>query len=139
MATRGWSDVTADQIQQRAGSGVPPKAKAQKAPRPVSHLEEAVALYIQMSGLPTPKRQWQFALPRKWSVDFGWPERGVILEVEGGTFTNGRHSRGKGMRNDADKYNTATLLGHRVFRVTTDMIQDGTAYELIHRIFRAAA
>lgn len=138
MATRGWNDVTADQIQQRSGGGKT-KARSPKVPRPVSHLEEALARYIQMAGLPPPKRQWQFALPRKWSVDFGWPERGVILEVEGGTFKNGRHSRGKGMRNDAEKYNTATLLGHRVFRVTVDMIEDGTAYELIHRIFRAAA
>ena len=38
--------------------------------------------------------------------------------MEGGIFTGGRHTRAKGFLGDIEKYNQATLLGWRLFRVT---------------------
>jgi len=48
----------------------------------------------------------------------------IALEIEGGTYTNGRHVRGSGYRHDCEKYNLAASLGWRVFRATSDMLRD---------------
>lgn len=42
----------------------------------------------------------------------------IAIEVEGGAFTRGRHTRGAGFIGDMEKYNAATSMGWRVFRVT---------------------
>ena len=67
--------------------------------------------------------------------DFAWPKDRVALEAEGGTWKNGRHNRGEGFANDCEKYNTAILKGWRVYRFTTDMINDGQAFKMLERIF----
>ena len=48
------------------------------------------------------------------------PEHKIALEVEGGVWTGGRHTSPKGFLGDIEKYNTATLMGWRVFRTTPD-------------------
>lgn len=42
--------------------------------------------------------------------------------MEGGTWSQGRHTRGQGYKQDCIKYNIAALLGYRVFRFTADML-----------------
>lgn len=73
---------------------------------------------------------------RKWRFDFAWPERMVAVEVEGGTWTGGRHVKGTGFEADCLKYNRAALLGWKVFRVTTTMVEDGRAIDLIQTALR---
>ncbi|HEY3620730.1 MAG TPA: hypothetical protein VGK96_28335 [Candidatus Sulfotelmatobacter sp.] len=51
----------------------------------------------------------------------------ILVEIEGGTWSQGRHSRGYGMAKDAEKYNRATILGYRILRYTTDMVMSGHA------------
>lgn len=84
-------------------------------------LGEKVALVIKAQQLPEPEREYRFHPTRKWRFDFAWVlgDFKVALEIEGGIFVRGRHSRGAGYANDADKYNEATKLGWRVFRLTT--------------------
>ena len=48
-------------------------------------------------------------------------------------WTNGRHTRGAGFLKDMEKYNEAALRGWHLLRVTPDMVQDGTAIELVKR------
>ena len=50
----------------------------------------------------------------------------VALEVEGGIWKGkfGGHTSGKGFVSDCDKYNTATSLGWRVFRITNIHIRE---------------
>jgi len=43
----------------------------------------------------------------------------IAVEIEGGVWTGGRHTRGAGFRQDMEKYNEATAMGWRVFRVDT--------------------
>lgn len=50
------------------------------------------------------------------------PEYKIALEVEGGVWTQGRHTRPQGFLGDVDKYNTATLMGWRLFRTTPEML-----------------
>lgn len=68
---------------------------------------------------PMPVRQYKFALEelgRKWSMDFAWPDRKLAVELDGGGWTGGRHSRGDGMREDRERDREATKLGWRILR-----------------------
>lgn len=95
--------------------------------------ERAVATLIRWAALPEPVREYQFAPPRRWRLDFAWPDRMLALEIEGGTWSGGRHVRGAGYAADLEKYNAAVLAGWRVLRVTTAMAQDGSVVELLRR------
>ena len=74
---------------------------------------------VKQHRLPEPVTEFAFAAPdRKWRFDYAWPKNGhVALEVEGGVFIAGRHSRGAGMMKDMEKYNRAAVLGWSVLRV----------------------
>lgn len=52
------------------------------------------------------------------NFDFAFPEQQIALEVEGGVWTNGGHSRGKGYTEDCMRMNRAVLLGWKVLRIT---------------------
>lgn len=96
-----------------------------------SHLETTLLYLIRANGLPDPEREYKFAPGRKYPADFAYPDKKLLIEVEGGTYSGGRHVRGKGYEQDCRKYNLAALLGYRVFRFTSSMIEDGTAIETI--------
>ena len=64
---------------------------------------------------------------RRWRVDFYWPSHRLCVEVEGGVWTRGRHTRGAGFLADAAKYNTLALMGFTVLRVTGEHIRSGQA------------
>ena len=78
--------------------------------------QQVVEVYYLECGLPVPEFEWRFHPVRRWRFDLAWPSYKLALEVEGGVWTGGRHSRGKGMVADMAKYNTATLMGWRVLR-----------------------
>ena len=88
-----------------------------------SKLEEAFAETLLQHKLPTSITQYRFASPRRWSFDFAWPDMRIVVEIEGGTWVNGRHSTGIGFGKDCEKYNAATLMGWRVFRFTTNHLK----------------
>lgn len=103
----------------------------------MSQLEDTLLLHIVAAKLPRPEREFAFAKPRRWRFDLCWPDRMLAAEVEGGSWIQGRHSRGAGMRNDCGKYNEAVLRGWRLLRVTADMVRDGSALEVIERALSA--
>jgi hypothetical protein len=72
-----------------------------------------------------------FWAKRAWRFDFAWPSHHLAVEVEGGAWSGGRHTRGAGFEADCEKYAVAALLGWRVLRVTGSMIKDGRALEII--------
>ena len=76
-------------------------------------------------GIPRPSSEVRFAPPRRWRLDFAWPKQKVALEVEGGIWIQGRHSRGKGMLGDMEKYNRASALGWRICRCTPTTLITG--------------
>lgn len=61
---------------------------------------------------------------RKWKVDFAILKNKIIIECEGGTWSGGRHVRGKGFENDCKKYNCCESDNWHVLRYTTSMIKD---------------
>jgi hypothetical protein len=67
-------------------------------------------------------------LKRRWRADFFIShKRKLLIEVEGGVFSGGRHLRGVGYTKDIEKYNTAALLGFLVIRCTPEHIDSGQA------------
>jgi very-short-patch-repair endonuclease len=93
-----------------------------------SNLERAFMFYIKTNNLPVPVREFRFCPDRKWRFDFAYPERKIAIEVEGGIWIVGRHSRGKGMLADMEKYNWAVVNGWKILRYAqnnmTRMIED---------------
>ena len=77
-----------------------------------SALEDGLAARIRAEGLPAPLRDLRFC-SRRWRFDFAWPDRMLALEVEGGTYSRGRHTRPEGFERDCEKYAEATIRGWR--------------------------
>lgn len=116
------------------GAGKPGKAK--------TTLEEASAFFLSR-GVPAPVAEHKFHPLRRWRFDYAWPAEFIALEVEGGVWTGGRHTRGAGFVKDMEKYNAATVLGWRVLRVQPrDLLKHETAgmvADLIRNTQRNAA
>tara|TARA_R110000803_G_scaffold201323_1_gene266066 strand:+ start:511 stop:927 length:417 start_codon:yes stop_codon:yes gene_type:complete len=53
---------------------------------------------------------------RKWKIDLFIPDIKIAIELEGGVYTGGRHTRPKGFLADIEKYNNITILGLRLLR-----------------------
>jgi hypothetical protein len=80
---------------------------------PVSRFERL----LRSVGLPAPVREHRFHPVRRWRFDYAWLEQKVALEVDGGVWTGGRHTRGAGFVKDMEKLNAAVVAGWRVVRV----------------------
>jgi very-short-patch-repair endonuclease len=96
-----------------------------------SELEAVLANRIAIAGLPSPEVQFRFCPDRRWRADFAYPAAMLLIEADGGTWTGGRHVRGKGFEADCEKTSTAAAMGYRVIRLTREMIEDGRAVRLI--------
>lgn len=85
-----------------------------------------------IDAVPMPVEEYRFHSVRRWRADFAWPAAKVLVEIEGGQWTGGRHNRAAGYAKDCEKYNTATLEGWRVFRFTPQMLD--THLELVEAV-----
>lgn len=80
---------------------------------------EAGRLAILHNELSTTwEAEVRFHPERRWRFDFADWTSMIAIEVEGGSYRGGRHTSGAGFRADMEKYNAATAMGWRVFRVT---------------------
>jgi very-short-patch-repair endonuclease len=94
------------------------KKKAEKKERKPSSLEWQFEALWRETGLPMPMPEFRFHPVRRWRFDYCFVNEKIAIELEGGVYSRGRHTRGKGYEADCDKYNQATLLGFRVLRFT---------------------
>ena len=83
-----------------------------------SDLEDALAFQLDALGLTGYVREYQAIKGRKFRFDFCFTEQRLLIEVNGGTFTKGAHSTGKGIARDYEKNNLAQLAGWRCRRLT---------------------
>lgn len=72
-------------------------------------------------------REFKFHPKRKWRADFHLIGKKILVEVEGGIWSGGRHTRGKGYIGDMEKYNSATVMGYQVLRFSTEQVKSGVA------------
>ena len=93
----------------------------------MSNLEELYATHVRAMRLPEPTREYRFHPTRRWRLDFAWPDKKFGVEIEGGTWINGRHTRGSGFEADCEKYAEAMCIGWRILRVTGEQVKSGQA------------
>lgn len=105
-----------------------------------SDLEKAFArAWLQWCpGIPAPVTQFSEIPPwldylhevrkkakprsRPWRADFCWPAQRIVLEVQGGAFSGGRHTRGVGFSTDMQKSLLLQSSGWLFLALTADMI-----------------
>ena len=91
-----------------------------------SELEETFALQLWAEQLPEPETEYRFHPPRRWRLDFAWPEQMVAVAVEGfGHHKLNRYSR------DVEKYNQAALDGWCLLRVRRQELDDLTGLAMV--------
>jgi hypothetical protein len=90
---------------------------------------------LSAAGITGWVREHRFHATRRWRIDIAWPhlEHPLAVEVEGGGFVQGRHSRGAGLRADCEKYAELMLAGWRLLRVVSDHVYRGAALGWIER------
>ena len=105
----------------------------------MSDLEDELIGQLRLVGVEEPVREHGFALPkRRWRFDLSWPNLKVAAEVDGGSWSGGRHTRGDGFEKDCEKFNTAAIAGWTVIHCTGKMVKDGRALDFIQRALAAA-
>ena len=104
--------------------------KGQNKPNPV----ELISSALNILGVEHVK-EYKFLHDRRFRFDIAIPAHKIALEFEGGVFTGGRHTRGKGYVNDAKKYNLAVMHGWRLLRYTTaDTARTNWEFEIADEI-----
>lgn len=138
----GWDSVVA-KLSRPEGSSAPTTtlgeghtpavvARTSRRKRDVaSNLELDLLTQLRLHRIVGYTMEFKFHPTRRWRFDFCWVLKGVAVEVEGGTWSGGRHTTGAGFEKDCEKYNAAMLMGYRVFRFTGAMIRDGRAINTI--------
>jgi very-short-patch-repair endonuclease len=107
----------------------------------MSEAELLLAVQLEQAGIPF-EREYRFAPPRKWRADFHirLPRdpllndyRNFLVEIDGGGWVQGRHTRGSGFEKDAEKASAAAILGYRVIRCTPRQVENGLALSWIRQ------
>lgn len=88
-----------------------------------------VELICRADGLPMPVPELKFHPTRRFRFDWAWTDQKIALEIDGGVWSGGRHTRGAGFMRDQEKTNLAALDGWLVFRCTPQTIH--TAMQLV--------
>lgn len=102
-----------------------------------SDLEDTLAFQLDALGLTGYVREYQAIKGRKFRFDFAWLERKLLVEVNGGTYTQGAHSTGRGIARDYEKANLAVLQGWRVLLFDGKSVKSGVAVEVIRQALEA--
>ncbi len=80
--------------------------------------------------LPEGAYDQRFSQDRQFRFDFSWPDVKVAVEIEGGEYSRGRHTRAAGYQTDCEKYNLAADPGWVVYRYTPTMLQRDPANQM---------
>ena len=71
---------------------------------------------------------------RKWRIDFAIVDQKIGIEIDGGVWSGGRHTRGNGFVEDMEKYNAAVTLGWVILRFTPQDLNKITTFETIKKV-----
>lgn len=80
------------------------------------------------------EQEYKFHPERNWRADFWITGTKILIEVEGGIWSGGRHTRGKGFLADMEKYNAAAVMGFKVLRFDTQQVKSGLAIKQIENL-----
>src|SRR5690348_16347076 len=109
----------------------------------LNEAETVVAVHLRELGLYC-KTNYKFHATRKWELDVAeytlpldQQRPKIAVEIEGASWVNGRHTRGKGFERDCEKYAEAQIAGFIIFRVTTEQALAGYAKDIVRRYLDA--
>ena len=71
---------------------------------------------------------------RRWRIDFAIIDLKIGIEIEGGVWSGGAHTRGKGFIEDMEKYNAAVTLGWVILRFTPQDLNKITTLETVKKV-----
>ena len=83
-------------------------------------------------------REFLFHHSRAWRFDFAVPDHWLAVEIDGGIYTGGRHTRGPGYQEDLTKLQEAACLNWQVLRFSVEDVMTGRAKAVISRWLRRA-
>ncbi|WP_159515976.1 DUF559 domain-containing protein [Acinetobacter sp. 18QD2AZ41W] len=112
------------------GRSTRPKVKGEKVS---NEFEAKLATELKTLKIDF-EQEFEFHQVRKWRADFHLVGKKILVEVEGGIWSGGRHTRSKGYVGDMEKYNAATMLGYQVIRFSTDQVKSGHAIQQIEKM-----
>lgn len=112
------------------GRSIRSKVKGEKVP---NEFEAKLARELKTLKIDF-EQEFYFHPDRKWRADFHLIGKKILVEVEGGIWNGGRHTRGKGYLGDIEKYNAATMMGYQVIRFSTDQVKSGHAIQQIEKM-----
>jgi hypothetical protein len=111
-----------------------PKATLSQKTKADASEQGQFLLRCQAYGLPVPIAEYEFCEGRKWRADYAFPDLDVLVEIDGGAWVAGRHTRGKGFEADCEKKAEAICRGWFVLCVTPQMVKDGRLFAWLKRI-----
>ncbi len=88
-------------------------------------------------GIPAAQAEYVFAPPRRWRFDYCWTKYKVALEIQGGLFSHGRHTRGAALLKEHEKLNAAACKGWRILYCIPKDVQNGSVFSLIKKALEA--
>lgn len=109
------------------------KRRSVKGQRVQSEGEVTLATHLRGCKINF-EQEYKFHPDRNWRADFLISGTKILIEVEGGIWSGGRHTRGKGYLGDMEKYNAAAILGFKVLRFDTQQVKSGLAIKQIENL-----
>lgn len=111
------------------------KRRSAKQTREPSVGEVLLATHLKACKIDF-EQEFKFHPDRKWRADFLITGTKILIEVEGGIWSGGRHTRGKGYIGDMEKYNSAAMMGFTVLRFSTEQVKSGMALKQIELLIK---
>lgn len=108
-----------------------PKKRKPSVPRGESPLSVKFRLQLRANKIDDYTLEHKLHPARRWKFDIAFEWAKIAVEIEGGVFTRGRHTRPMGFMADCEKYNTAALMGWKVLRIHTRTINNGQAIKML--------
>jgi very-short-patch-repair endonuclease len=127
--------ISIAEYQKLCGDRSKKKTNLKSSTRVKTHRGESIGESLLANQLRVLKisfeQEYKFHPIRKWRADFHIMGKKILVEVEGGVWNGGRHTRGKGYIGDMEKYNAAVVMGYQVLRFSTDQVKSGLAVRQI--------
>jgi hypothetical protein len=95
-------------------------------------------LWCLLNG-PSLVKEYRFHVARRWKFDYYHEPTMTAIELEGGLYSGGRHSRAEGYLSDIEKYNAASMQGIVILRLGTGQVDAAHIAEFVSYLERRAA
>jgi hypothetical protein len=123
---KGWTEAAISRIENQKGKTYYKKMpqtipNTEKQSIPKKGIDYVPKISEALSALKIKHElEYKFLHDRRFKFDLAIPSAFIAIEFEGGIFTQGRHTRGKGYASDVKKYNLAVMNGWKLLRYTSE-------------------